>query len=176
MHQAQRPDPAEHNPYYGTYIRLVPDGDVLETLAREHGTTQALLRPLSDEQASWRPAPEEWSVKQVVGHLIDAEYVFAHRALWFARGEAQALPGFDQVAWMESCRFDARSLADLLDEWAHCRAANGRLFAGLGADQWLRGGVASGSPSTVRTWIWGIAGHELHHRASLETVYLAQMM
>jgi DinB superfamily len=170
MSSAQRPDPGEHNPYYGRYITLVPDGDIIETLAHQHERSQALLRGLSEANASWRPAPKEWSVKQVVGHLIDAERVFALRALWFAR-DTQDLPGFDQSIWMDRCRFDALPFADLLAEWAHCRASNLYLFRSFDGETWLRGGVASGSPSTVRTWVWGIAGHELHHIESLQTVY-----
>jgi len=176
MNQAQRPNPQEHNPYYGTYIRLVPDGNILQTLARQHEDTQALLRGLSDAKARWRPAPAEWSVKQVVGHLLDTERVFAFRALWLARGDTQALPGFDQDAWMQHTDFDAQPLADLLAEWAHCRASNISLFTGIADATWLRSGTASDSTNTVRTWVWCTAGHELHHIESLRTVYREAVM
>lgn len=175
MQRMQRPDPSEQAAYYDTYIRLVPAGDIVQTLSRQHDDTQALLRGLSDAQARWRPAPAEWSVKQVVGHMLDTERVFALRALWFARGGEQALPGFSQTEWMACCDFDAQPLADLLAEWAHCRASNLQLFAGFDDAAWARGGIASGNPSTVRTWIWCIAGHELHHLESLRTVYREAM-
>lgn len=118
MQRMQRPDPSEQAAYYDTYIRLVPAGDIVQTLSRQHDQTpQASLRGLSDAQACWRPAPAEWSVKQVVGHMLDTERAFALRALWFARGGEQALPGFSQTEWM-AC-------------WPRCTAP-GRLAGRMG--------------------------------------------
>lgn len=171
MDRTERPASHEYNPYYSTYLRLVPDGDILQTLSQQHERTQALLHGLSDAQASWRPAAGEWSVKQVIGHLLDTERVFAFRALWFARDGGVELPGFDQDAWMLNCDFDARTLPDLMAEWGRCRASNLDLFTSFDQQAWLGSGIASGGPCTVRMWIWAIAGHELHHVESLQTVY-----
>jgi hypothetical protein len=170
----QRPVAGELNPYYTTYTGLVPDGNLLSMLTDQHAATQQALRGLTDAQALFRPAPAEWSVKQVVGHLIDSERIFAYRALRFARKDATALPGMEPDPYVAAARFDSIPLADLLAEYAALRVANVFMFAGFDEAAWLRGGVASDNPITARALGWIIAGHELHHLASLREKYLAK--
>lgn len=171
---AQRPGPDEYNPYYHTYIALVPDGNLLQELSGQHGVTQQALRRLTEAQALFRPAPAEWSTKQVLGHLIDTERIFAYRLLRFARGDAAPLRGYEQGPYVDAARFDALPLADLLDEFAAVRAGNVLMIAGLDEPAWKRGGTASDNPVTVRALGWTIAGHERHHLLSLREKYLPQ--
>ena len=110
-----RPEASEYAPYYEKYISLVPDEDLVETLERQGAETVALLRGLSEEQGAHRYEPGKWSVKQLVGHVCDGERLFSYRALAFARGDAQALPGMEQDEWMAGADFDARTLKDLTD-------------------------------------------------------------
>jgi hypothetical protein len=91
-----RPQPTEHAPYFSRYIDLVPEGDILKLLGDQLRETQALLAPLSAQQARFRYADGKWSVAEVIGHLADTERVFAYRALRFARGDATPVPGFDE--------------------------------------------------------------------------------
>ncbi|MCA1667162.1 MAG: DinB family protein, partial [Thermomicrobia bacterium] len=119
-----RPNAGEYLPYYDTYIRLVPDGDIMAILDRQIGETVAALSSCTAEQADWRPAPVEWNLKEIVGHLADSERVFAYRALWFARDVQTPLPGMDQNAFMAGANFADRSLADLVDELAVVRRAS----------------------------------------------------
>jgi uncharacterized damage-inducible protein DinB len=167
-----RPAAHECSPYYFTYIRLVPDGDIVETLQAQHADIHALLGHISDTAASAAPAPGEWSIKQVVAHLSDAERLFAFRALWFARGEQAELPGMEPNPWVAISDANARALGDLLAEFDHVRAASIALFANLDAAAWQRTGIASGNGISVRALAWIIAGHELHHNRSLREVYL----
>lgn len=167
-----RPAMQECSAYYHTYIQLVPDGDIVQTLQAQHATIHSLLQPVSESSASLAPAPGEWSIKQVVAHLSDAERLFAFRALWFARGEQSALPGMEPNPWVAISDANARALGDLLAEFDHVRAASIALFANLDAAAWQRGGVASDNPVSVRALAWIIAGHELHHNRSLREVYL----
>ena len=167
-----RPAADECSPYYFTYINPVPDGDITRTLQAQHTDIHALLKHITDAQASARPAPEEWSIKEVVAHLSDAERLFAFRALWFARGEQAALPGMEPNPWVTRSNASARSLSDLLAEFDHVRATSIALFANLDAAAWQRRGVASGNVMGVRALAWIIAGHELHHNRSLREVYL----
>src|SRR4051812_21415298 len=95
-----RPAADQCSAYYFTYINLVPDGDIVQALQAQHADTQALLKNVTDAQASARPAPEEWNIKEVVAHVSDAERLFAFRALWFARGEQAALPGMEPNPWV----------------------------------------------------------------------------
>lgn len=173
MHVADtRPAAHECSAYYHTYIQLVPDGDIVETLQTQHAAIHSLLQPVDNTQASLAPAPGEWSIKQVVAHLSDAERLFSFRALWFARGEQSALPGMEPNPWVAISDANARALGDLLAEFDHVRAASLALFANLDTAAWQRSGVASGNPVSVRALAWIIAGHELHHNRSLREVYL----
>jgi uncharacterized damage-inducible protein DinB len=168
-----RPDATEYVPYYDTYISKVPKGDVLKVLEDQRRETQQLLAGLSDAKALHRYAPEKWSIKQVVGHLMDTERVFCYRALAFGRADANPLPGFDEKAWAPAGRFDARALKDLAPELDAVRRATIALFSGLDDEALTRRGVANNNPITVRALAWIIAGHERHHVAILRERYLA---
>lgn len=167
-----RPGAGEYAEYYGRYIGQVADGPILETLERQLVETMDLLRAVTEEGAGRRYAPDKWSVKEVVGHVTDMERVFACRALHFARGETQPLPGVEQDAYVAAAGFDARPLAAILDELEAVRRASLALFAGFDADTWMRRGVASGYSFTVRAMPWILAGHERHHREVLRERYL----
>ncbi|HYH83843.1 MAG TPA: DinB family protein [Pyrinomonadaceae bacterium] len=167
-----RPEANEYNPYYEKYISLVPDADVVETLERQIEGTLALLRDVTEERAGHRYEPGKWSIKQVVGHMVDAERIFAYRALAIARGDKKPLPGMDPDEYMTVANFDARTLASLRDEFADVRRASVHLFRALDADAWARRGVASESEVTVRALAHIIAGHETHHVRILRERYL----
>jgi uncharacterized damage-inducible protein DinB len=170
----RRPAADEHAPYYGRYIGLVPDGDIVGTLEAQLAATLSLLSGLTDEQANHRYAPDKWSVKQSLGHVIDAERVFSYRAVVAARGDAVSLPGFEQDDWVATGQFDARSLESLLEEFQAVRRSSIALFGSLSADAWDHRVVASGNPVSARALAWIIAGHELHHRQLLRDKYLPQ--
>jgi len=167
-----RPAADECSPYYLKYIQLVPDGDIVQTLQAQHTDIHALLTHTDDAQASALPAPSEWSIKQVVGHVSDTERLLAFRALWFARGEQSDLPRMEPNPWVALSDANARPLSDLLAEFDHLRAASIALLANLDAAAWQRRGIASGNVMSVRALAWIIAGHELHHNRSLREVYL----
>jgi len=168
-----RPEPSEYVPYYETYISKVPPkGNLLTVLEDQRRETQQLLASLSDVKALHRYAPGKWSIKEVVGHLMDTERVFCYRALAFGRADTNPLPGFDENAWAPTGRFDARSLKDLAAELDVVRRATIALFSGLDADALARHGTANNNPITVRALAWIIAGHERHHVAILRERYL----
>jgi hypothetical protein len=169
---ARRPEPGEHVPFYAGYVALVPDGDVLATLRAQAGETVSLLRGLPSDRAGHRYAPGKWSLGQVVGHVADAERVFAYRALAFARGDASELPGFDENAYAEASPAVDRPLAEVLGDLAAVRGATLSLFGALPGAAWARRGVANGNPVTVRALAWIIAGHERHHVRVLRERYL----
>jgi hypothetical protein len=168
----RRPDPTEYAPYYETYIRLVQDeGDLAELLARQLDETLAVYRDITAERAAFRYAPGKWSMKQVIGHVVDAERVFQYRAFSIARGERQSLPGFDQDPYVEAGAFDARGWQSLLEELKAVRAASVTLFRHLGEAAIDRQGIANSTPITVRALGYIIAGHERHHLAQLKERY-----
>jgi hypothetical protein len=169
---SQRPNPNECNTYYFSYIQLVPDGNILQTLHAQHADIHALLQQTTDATAATRPAPEQWSINEVLAHLSDIERLFAFRALWFARGEQAPLPGMEPDPWIPLTNANTRTLSELLGEFDQVRAASLSLFSTLDIAAWQRQGSASGISMSVRALVWIIAGHERHHYRSLREDYL----
>jgi hypothetical protein len=167
-----KPSPGEHAPYVTQYIDALPDQPILDQLESVAAKTHACFAGLSEEQGDLRYRPGKWSVKEVLGHVVDTERVFAYRALSFSRGEAQSLPGFDEAGYVAGARFAGRTLVSLLEEYVVVRAATLRLFRGLDEEQWRRAGVANGHPFSVRAIAWALAGHDLHHRNVVRERYL----
>jgi uncharacterized damage-inducible protein DinB len=167
-----RPTIGEYPPVFESYLSRVPAGDVFPHLARQLEETLALVSGLSDVQAEFRYAAGKWSIKEILGHLMDTERIFVYRALCFARNEAAPLPGFDENAYVEASNFDARSLSSLIEEFRATRAATVAFFAGLPADVLSRRGTANGREYDVKSAAAIIVGHERHHRAVLAERYL----
>lgn len=168
-----RPDPSECPEYFQRYIRLVPEGDVLELLERQCTETVALVSGLSEDQALYRYATGKWSVKQVIGHLSDTERVFTYRALRFSRNDPTPLPGFEENDFVANANFDERPFRDVLDEFRSVRAASLTFYRSLSADLAQRRGVANELEFTVRSVPYIVAGHERHHAQALQERYLA---
>jgi hypothetical protein len=158
-----RPSSDEYAPFYDGYVRLVPDGNIITILDWQIEETVASLAPFSEEQAQWRPAPGEWNVTEIVGHLADTERAFAYRALTFARNDPAPLPGVDPDRFMADAGFANRSLADVVAEFVTVRRASVALLRGLDGQAWSRCGVADGNAITVRALAYTMAGHERHH-------------
>lgn len=167
-----KPDETEYQSYYGKYVSLVPDDDILSVLSAEIESTMALLRSIPESKGGFRYAPDKWSIKELVGHMIDGERVFAYRALRFARNDGTPLPGFEQDDYVREALFDSYSLSDLVAEFESVRRSSIFLFKHLSEEAWTRRGIASESEVSVRALAYIIAGHELHHREILRSRYL----
>ena len=170
----KRPESSEYAPYYGKYIALVPDGDLSVVLNRQIDATAGLLSPLSEQEANYAYAPGKWSIKEVLGHLIDSERVFAYRALRIARNDKTPLPGYEQDDYVATAKFNGRSLSGLLDEFVVVRRASTELFKNFTEEEWQRRGTANQTEVTVRSLGYIIAGHELHHMDIVRNRYLGR--
>jgi hypothetical protein len=171
-----RPDENEYPEYARIYVDRVRGDDAVEALSESESETVALLGPLEEDKVSGLTyAPGKWTLKQVLGHVIDCERVFAYRALCIARGEAASLPGFDQEAYAAVADAESRSLASLLVEYHAVREASMALFKTLSPEAWTRRGKANELSVTVRGLAFQIPGHELHHLAILRERYLSQL-
>lgn len=170
--QDRRPAASEYAPYYDTYVKLVPNENILTALEREGAHTQKVLRAIDEAKSQHRYAPGKWSIREVVGHIADSERVFTYRALRFARSDATELPGFDQDEWSRTTNAHSRTLASLLDDLQALRAATISLFRGFDDGAWDRSGVASKNPVTVRALAYIVAGHEHHHLTIVKERYL----
>jgi uncharacterized damage-inducible protein DinB len=169
---ATRPSADEFAPYYATYVDAVPDGDVLQTLETQLESTVALLDEIGEARAGHRYAEGKWSVRELVGHMIDAERIFVYRAMCAARGEAGALPGFDENAYVANAHFEGRTLGSLLGELTAVRRATLALCRNLEPAALARRVTANGAPVSTRALVWITAGHERHHARILRERYL----
>ncbi len=168
-----RPEESEYDPFYATYIDAVPDGDILSILVESMEETMALLGTCLKDREQYRYAPGKWSIRELVGHVVDAERLYAYRALHFARAAGSPLPGMDAMAWAESSNASDRFLSSIAEELLSVRAATVGLFSSFDAAAWTATGVASGRRFSVRSLAYIIAGHEIHHRGVLEDRYFA---
>ena len=166
----ERPERSEYADFYAGYIAALPPGDILEILERQKDQLRHLARAAADRE-TFRYAPGKWSIREVVGHLIDAERVFSYRALCFSRGDETPLPGFDENFYVAHARFDDRTLSTLIEELTLLRSANVLSFRELSPEELARMGVANTYPVSVRALAFILAGHLEHHFEVLRERY-----
>ena len=142
------------------------------TLAEAPDAIEQMLNGVSGEQEMFAYGPDKWTLREVIGHVIDAERVFSHRAFSFARADQSPLPGMDQIDYASASNADMRPLPELAGELAAVRNSTLSMFSGLPEAAFGRSGVASGYSFSVRSFVFIIAGHEIHHREGLSAHYL----
>lgn len=169
-----RPDPTEYAPYYESYIRPIQTDDVLAALGEQRTAVLSFLRSLAETVGDYRYAPGKWTVKEVVGHVVDTERIFACRALRFARRDRTRLPGFEQDEYVAAGRFAARELGSLVDEFDHVRLANLALFQSFDEATWHARGIANDVEFSVRAIAFVLVGHAGHHMEVIRDRYLGQ--
>jgi hypothetical protein len=167
-----RPAKSEYHEYYNLYVDRVPDGNITDIIKKQIEDAVRLLEPISEEEAGYRYAPGKWSLKQVIGHIIDVERVFQYRALAFARNDPARLPSMEQDDYIDGANFDDRSMADLIEEYCLVRLSGVALFASFDDDILMRTGVASDVEFSVRSVPYILAGHNIHHINVITDRYL----
>jgi uncharacterized damage-inducible protein DinB len=167
-----RPLDGEFAAYAKSDIDYVTGDDAVGALAAQGEEVSALLESLDEESIrARRYAPGKWTVKEVIGHLIDDERIFAYRALCVARGDVRPLPGFEENDYVAATNFESRAFANLIAEYRAVRAASLALFESLTAEEWTRRGIVNGYEASVRGLAFHMAGHELHHLRTLRERY-----
>jgi len=170
----ERPQTGEYNEYYDRYISLVSESDLTGVLASQPTELQDIFTPLSETDALFAYEPAKWTMKEVVGHIIDCERIFAYRALRISRGDATPIEGFEQDDYIAYGRANERATADLLEEFKLLRRANLLMFNHMNNDDLLRTGTANGDTISVRAIAFIMAGHVRHHSNILRERYLRQ--
>ena len=166
-----RPQPTEYPAWYAGYVASVPDGDII-TVLREAGQELATaLAGIPEARGEHRYAEGKWTVRTLLGHMIDAERIFSYRALRLARGDATPLPGFEENDYARTAGSDTRSVADLASEMLVVREGTVRLFDSLPDDAWARSGTVNNGQVTVRALAYITAGHAKHHLGVLRDRY-----
>ena len=168
----KHPEVDEYPSFYAGYVNAIAGDDLLSILPQVNQVTLSLLSDLPEEKWGYRYEEGKWSVKEVVAHLADSERIFVNRALRFARNDTTPLPGFEQNDYVPECNASARSLPDILEEFATIRQSTILLFRSFTEEMWGRSGIASGGMVTVRAIGFIIAGHEQHHQNILKERYL----
>ena len=166
-----RPDAAEYAPFYHGYISGVPEGDVIAHLRDGGRELLDALGALPEERGGFRYADDKWTIREVVGHLIDAERAIGEDALRIARGDATPLPGFEENEYVRTAGSDRRTLASLVRELGAVRESTVQLFDSFPDEVWIRRGVASGKEISVRALAYITAGHPMHHLRILRERY-----
>lgn len=161
----------EYAPFYNTYVKLVPDGNIIEIIKNQGHSLSHFYENIPAERWDYRYAPGKWSIKEVLLHIIDTERVMAYRLLRIGRGDKTPLPGFDQDIFANSAKVDHRTKASLVEEYRQVRQATIHLLSGLTAEDFGQIGMASDSPISALALAYIIAGHELHHQRVLVERY-----
>jgi hypothetical protein len=166
-----KPKETEYAAYFSRYVSLVPEPDVKSVLDHQLEDLHRLVAAVPADREKFRYAEGKWSIREVIGHLIDAERVFGYRAFCISRGETASLPRFDENAYVERSHYDERSLADLLFEFETVRKANLAFFRHLDQPAWENLGTASNHPVSVRAIAFIMVGHVRHHGSVLQERY-----
>lgn len=164
-----RPQPNEYPAWGETYIGKV-DSDIFEILEEQVFSIPALFEA-NKEKENFAYADGKWTLKEMLGHIIDCERIFAYRITAFARNEKQHLPGFEEDDYVLNARFDERNYEDMIEEFVALRKANLYLFRSLNEEELNRVGTASEREISVKSILFIVAGHIIHHVGVLKERY-----
>jgi uncharacterized damage-inducible protein DinB len=173
MNSKTSPHPETLPPFYRGYVQLVGHMDMLEALALSGEQMFTLVKTIPEIKGTHRYAPDKWSIKELLSHVMDAERIFAYRALRFARHDATPLAGFEENEYATQANAHARSIVQLAMEVKNLRVTTMDLFSSFTAEMLQQTGTASNSVVSVLNIGYIIAGHETHHRNILHERYLA---
>lgn len=169
----KRPEKSEYAEFYDGYVSSVEETDIVSAMQKQLTGMENLFSSLSEEKGSFAYAENKWTIKELLGHLIDGERVFSYRALRISRKDQTPLAGFDQDLFIENAAFNQTKLADLANEFLNLRRANILFFQNLSEESWSRTGIASDNPISVRALAYIIVGHVRHHEKILKEKYLS---
>lgn len=167
-----KPQASEFPPYFGRYIAKVEAENVAAAVHRYAEELNRFYTGLPEEKADYRYAPDKWTLKELLQHVIDTERIFSYRVLRISRGDQTPLPSFDENTYAANSKAGDRSFASLKEEFLAVRKATDLLLLSLTEEQFQQQGVASGLPVTANAIGYITFGHLLHHKEVLEERYL----
>lgn len=158
--------------FYKGYVSLVSDQPLITALNQSKERALKLFKTITEERSSYSYQDGKWTIKELINHVIDAERVFAYRALTFARNDKAELPGFEENEWVVSSRANNRSIENLVGQYEQVSASTMMLFKSFDAEMLNCVGAASGAQFNVANIGFIIAGHETHHINIMKERYL----
>ena len=167
----QRPNENEYAPAYQSYVSHVTEDEILPAMRSQIDALDVLLDRVTPERETFAYAEGKWTIRQIIGHLIDGERVFGYRVLCIARGETQNLPSFDENEYMVNAPYENVELEDLLSEFRLVRLSTIAMLRTLDETAWTRMGMANGAPVSVRALAYIMVGHTRHHMGVLRERY-----
>ncbi|MEJ8844433.1 DinB family protein [Lacibacter sp. H375] len=167
-----RPTTNDYAPFYHNYVMNVQEDDVKKAFENQFAVLDSFLASIPDSKADHAYAEGKWTVKQLLQHMIDAERIFTHRALWFARQSAAPLSGFDENEYAAIADVSKRTIQSLADEFRAVRKSSEFLFNSFSWKELNTSGMANNNSITVNAMGFVTLGHFLHHKRILEERYL----
>jgi uncharacterized damage-inducible protein DinB len=167
-----RPVGSDYAPFYETYVRLVSEDDLVKALQSSLEEITENLALITTDKADHAYAEGKWTLKELLQHMIDTERVFSFRAMAFARGEQQDLPGFDENAYAQTAKVSARNLQEMKEELLSLRRAVYFMFKGFTEEDLQRSGTANNNKVTVNALGYITIGHVRHHFGVIRERYL----
>lgn len=167
-----RPKAEDHIPYFLRYIDLVPENDVIAAMENDQDAFLSFIKSIPESKAEYAYAPGKWTMKQVINHVIDTERIFSYRALCFARGEKQTLPGFEENDYAANANLEHTDLLMLAQEFDVVRRATILLFKQFGEKELLNKGAMASGITNVLSLGFTICGHGKHHVNVMKERYL----
>lgn len=174
MSMNRRPDPTSYPQAVGKYITNVPEGDLVRLLQEQLDHTVELLGIVTASQEEFRYAEGKWSLREVVGHIIDFERIISYRALCFSRGDQKELSGFDENDYVRESRYSTATIASLIEELQAVRTASIHLLSRFTQEDWDKRGKVEGNEISVQALAYTLCGHWLHHLNIITSRYLVK--
>lgn len=166
------PSSSEYAHYYADYVANVPKENIIETLKAQMHEMYTFINSMPGDKAFYAYKEGKWTIKQIIGHIIETERVFAYRALAFSRRDPNPLPAMDQDDYVKYSNYNSRTISNLANEFLAVRISTIHLFQNMTKEMLSLKGTASGFEFTVRSLAFIIAGHELHHMDVIRKKYL----
>ena len=168
----KRPEIIEYKEDYEDYVSLIEETDIVSAMKKQLTEVENLFASIPEEKGEFAYAEGKWTIKELLGHLINGERVFSYRALRISRGDQTPLAGFDQDLLTDNGNFNLISLADLIEEFSHLCQANIIFFQNLNDEAWSRTGTVNDNSVSVRALAYNMVNHIRHHINNLRLHYL----
>ncbi len=170
----RKPQPDDYPAQFETYIKIAPEGDLNELLRAQEEEILALFRSCGEKQSMYRYQEGKWSVKEVLGHIMDTERIMSYRLLCASRGDKTPLPRHQDI-FVCLANFDRRPLTDLIGEFQTVRSATRSLVTGLTEEELNRSGVIIQDKTTAAALVYFILGHAAHHLHIFQERYMSYL-